>query len=462
MKATISIPENLTKQISIGRGEKGDTGDVTPEALAAAAKAENAAESAQDALDQIEAHAANVAASLEQVEAYAADVALANEAAASANQAAKGANAVKANLLQKLAAGEFNGAAGPQGPAGAQGETGPQGPKGEPGEPGEPGPQGPKGEPGETGPQGPKGDTPALANNLTTTTAGMALDSTQGNILATRIGTLSSLSTTEKGSIIDAINELQSILEENQEQIDQLKELIYPNAGSHNSIYRGKNLGSEVTPEQWEAIGSGTFQDLYIGDYWSINDVNYRIAAFDYYYRTGDTTCTTHHVVLIPDQSLYYAPVTTDADGMDNGYAGSYMHETGLEEAKNTIQNAFGSTHILSHKLNLCNTVMSGKPAGESWYDSTVDLMNEQNVYGCKIHGAVSNTEYPLNDYPVDKSQYPLFALEPSRIGNGENWWLRDICGSNTVAAVRAGGEAGYIGGGYPNGGVRPQFSIKQ
>lgn len=213
MKATLSIPENLTKQISIGRGEKGDTGDVTPEALAAAAKAEAAAGRAQNALDQVEVHAAGVAASLEQVEAYATDVALANEAAASANQAAEAANAVKFDLLQKLAAGELNGAAGPQGPAGAQGETGPQGPKGEPGEPG---PQGLKGEPGETGPQGPKGDTPALANNLTTTISGMALDSSQGYILANRIGSLSSLATTQKGSIVNAVNELQAALEEKQ------------------------------------------------------------------------------------------------------------------------------------------------------------------------------------------------------------------------------------------------------
>lgn len=199
INATISAPKNLTEHIAIGRGEKGDTGDVTPEALAAAAQAEEAAESAQDALDQVEVHAASVAASLVQVQAYAADVALANEAAASANQAAGAANAVKADLLQKLAAGEFNGAAGPQGPPGAKGET---------------------------GPQGPKGDTPALANNLTTTTAGMALDSTQGHILANQIGALSSLSTTEKGSVVSAVNELQSTSTNLQGQLNQLSETL--------------------------------------------------------------------------------------------------------------------------------------------------------------------------------------------------------------------------------------------
>ena len=55
------------------------------------------------------------------------------------------------------------------------------------------------------------------------------------------------------------------------------------NAGAHNSIYRGKYLGSSVTAEQYTAISSGTFEDLYIGDYWTIGGVNYRIAAFNYY-----------------------------------------------------------------------------------------------------------------------------------------------------------------------------------
>ena len=80
---------------------------------------------------------------------------------------------------------------------------------------------------------------------------------------------------------------------------------IQNNAGFHNSVYRGKYLGTSVTDAQWTAIRNGTFEDLYIGDYWTIDGINYRIAAFDYYYRTGDTSCDTHHVVLVPDVIMY-------------------------------------------------------------------------------------------------------------------------------------------------------------
>lgn len=45
---------------------------------------------------------------------------------------------------------------------------------------------------------------------------------------------------------------------------------ITNNAVAHNSIYRGKYLGSSVTAEQYLAISTGAFTDLYIGDYWTI------------------------------------------------------------------------------------------------------------------------------------------------------------------------------------------------
>ena len=38
------------------------------------------------------------------------------------------------------------------------------------------------------------------------------------------------------------------------------------NAGFHNSVYRGKYLGSSVTAEQYAQISAGTFDDLFIGD----------------------------------------------------------------------------------------------------------------------------------------------------------------------------------------------------
>ena len=165
--------------------------------------------------------------------------------------------------------------------------------------------------------------------------------------------------------------------------------LLFNNAGAHNAIYRGKSLGSTVTTAQYAAIKAGTFDDLYIGDYWTIGGVNYRIAAFDYYLNSGDTNCTTHHVVIVPDTCLYNAQMhNTTSGGYESGstanttaggYVGSDMYTKNLETAKTTIKNAF-SGHVLKHRIYLTNAVANGRASGGAWCDSEVDLRCEQMV----------------------------------------------------------------------------------
>lgn len=233
---------------------------------------------------------------------------------------------------------------------------------------------------------------------------------------------------------------------------------VFGNAGSHNSIYRGKNLGSSVTQDQWNAIEAGTFDDLYIGDYWVIGGVNWRIAAFDYYYNTGDTAFTKHHAVIVPDTSLYNAQMN-DTNTTDGGYAGSKMYTEGLAQAKNTINSAFGSSHVLSHRILLTNAVTNGYPSAGAWVDSTVDLMCEQMVYGSSILMPMpSGTITPYNNR-IEKSQLPLFQHDHSKISNRLSWWLRDVATAALFAAV---GNGGYANCTYASLslGVRPAFCI--
>lgn len=239
---------------------------------------------------------------------------------------------------------------------------------------------------------------------------------------------------------------------------NKIAPLLFNNAGSHNAIYRGKSLGSSVTAAQFAAIKAGTFDDMYIGDYWTINGVNYRIAAFDYYYQTGDTSCTTHHVVLVPDGNMY-THCMNDTNITTGAYVGSKMYTEGLTQAKETINAAFGSAHILNHRQYLQNAVTDGYASGGSWYDSTVELMTEQNVYGCKIFGNVSNGTALPNSYTVDKSQYPLFAFRPDMISNRAWFWLRDVISASRFACVDDNGGAYYYDASYASG-VRPAFSI--
>lgn len=243
--------------------------------------------------------------------------------------------------------------------------------------------------------------------------------------------------------------------------------LLFNNAGAHNAIYRGKSLGSTVTTAQYAAIKAGTFDDLYIGDYWTIGGVNYRIAAFDYYLNSGDTNCTTHHVVIVPDTCLYNAQMHNTSSGdwesgaantTAGGYVGSDMYKSNLEQAKTTIKSAF-SGHVLKHRIYLTNAVANGRASGGAWCDSEVDLMCEQMVYGSGIFSPVSDGSNVPANYRVEKSQLPLFQHEPSRICNKNNWWLRDVITASYFAGVDGGGTAGYYAASFSLG-VRPAFCI--
>ncbi len=237
-----------------------------------------------------------------------------------------------------------------------------------------------------------------------------------------------------------------------------LKLVIPSNAGAHNGFYRGYSLGTSVTAAQYSAIAAGTFDDMYVGDYWTINSVVWRIAAFDYYLTTGDTACNTHHVVIVPDTNLY-THVMNDTNITTGGYVGSKMYTEGLADAKTAINNAFGSAHILSHRQYLCNAVTDGYPSGASWYDSKVELMTEQNVYGGKVFGAGNDGSTVPALYTVDKSQYPLFVHDPHMSSNRQSFWLRDVVSAAYFARVGSDGNA-VSNGASTDFGVRPAFSI--
>lgn len=254
----------------------------------------------------------------------------------------------------------------------------------------------------------------------------------------------------------------------NEPMDNKVAPLLFNNAGAHNAIYRGKNLGTSVTAAQYAAISAGTFDDMYIGDYWVINGVNWRIAAFDYYLKCGDTSCTKHHVVIVPDTCLYTAQMHNTSSGAyesgatanttAGGYVGSDMYTTNLEQAKTTIKAAF-SGHVLSHRVYLTNAVTEGHPSAGAWCDSEVELMNEQMVYGGSIFMPIANGSTVYTNYRVEKSQLPLFALNPSWIAIRATYWLRDVVTASYFAYVYANGLATCSLASYPLG-VRPAFCI--
>ena len=237
--------------------------------------------------------------------------------------------------------------------------------------------------------------------------------------------------------------------------IDSVRNVLADGAAAHNCIYRGKNLGTSVTAEQYAAISSGKFTDLYIGDYWVIKGVTYRIAAFDYYYNCGDINFTKHHVVIVPDTSLYKAQMNT-SNVTTGGYTGSAMYKSNLAQAKTTIKAAFGSAHVLTKRELLTNAVNGNTPSGWAWFDSDVELMNEVQFYGSVAWGAHDGNGYNVAS---GDGQFPLFMFDRTKLHNREDYWLRDVASATSFSLV---GDAGYASDGRASHsyGVRPAFCI--
>lgn len=197
--------------------------------------------------------------------------------------------------------------------------------------------------------------------------------------------------------------------------------LGYNNAGFHNSFYRGKNLGNQVTAEQYTAIDNGTFDDMYIGDYWTIVGVIYRIAAFDYFYGIGTSTnkCTKHHVVIVPDN--VYGGISNG--GTNDYYYSSTLRTVGMANAKAFYTNQFGENHILKHYSMITLPTGSGKQFAQ--FD--IELMSVGQIFGIP------------QSFSELKSQFPIFAINHNSIMSSGDYWVRDYNdnGNDTFSVIK-------------------------
>ena len=238
-------------------------------------------------------------------------------------------------------------------------------------------------------------------------------------------------------------------------------------AGFHNSIWRGISLGNSLTSTQSAVIVDGTFTDLFLGDYWTINDVNWRIMAFDYFYRTGVNNFTKHHIIIVPDTSLYNCKWNTTSDtvtgGIDNGagYINSFIRSNiksdtngKAEGAEKKVIAAFGDSHVLSFTEIYPSTYDEdgNATAYAAVSNCRVELMSEIMIYGTQVFTGNGRG----NGYEVgtEKFQLPGFSKSPSS-SRGVDVWLRNLHTKTKACVAGALGNASMRAASYALG-VRP------
>ena len=235
------------------------------------------------------------------------------------------------------------------------------------------------------------------------------------------------------------------------------------NAGYHNSVFRGKNLGTSYTAAQKSQITGGTFNDIFVGDYWVINNKTWRIWGLDWYLRNGNTETTAHHAVILPDTCLLAGDGSTthymnDTDTTTGGYKSTKMRETYLPQCLTMVEAAFGASNILAHREYITNAVSNGKASGCEWLETKIEVPNEVMMYGSVAWGEADYNSG--RNVGTLKTRLPLARLAPHLISNRQTFWLRDVVSASTFAIVAAYGIAGYFGASYANPGVRPFFLL--
>ena len=250
---------------------------------------------------------------------------------------------------------------------------------------------------------------------------------------------------------------------------------IYDNAGAHNAIYRGKDI-----TDYWNnggasaAIAAGTFTGIYPGDYIRIpitvngatTTYDIVIGDCDYHLHRGDAETTAHHVLAFTRIHIgnEHMNATNTTAG---GYIGSDMWKTILPKYTTAIKNAFGSSHILTHRELLSNaesdTIASAAGAGWSggstgwgWYDVDVNLFNEPMVYGTRLF---SSSAFDVGDC---SAQVAAMMHDKSLLFTRTYWcWLRAVVSSSRFADADYTGDAYYNDASFGDGGVRVYFLLK-
>lgn len=261
----------------------------------------------------------------------------------------------------------------------------------------------------------------------------------------------------------------------------------------HRNIFRGKFLGNSLTAAQRASIQNGSFDDLFIGDYWVINNMYYRIVDMDYWLGCGQAVADPtkanvsaelrmikHHLVVMPDSALYLANMADSATGCGKtGYSNTSLFKSNLNNAVTMVTAAFGEA-LTPHSELYATEVTNGTITGFKFYSKPLEIPSMIQMLGHRmftsedhINASVDTTSSLGTRLVSDTSrtQFSLFRLCPQYIMcikpntgalyyNSDFMWLRDSVNDNDYVYIDT--ITGIISSFRPNFplGIRPAFAL--
>ena len=273
----------------------------------------------------------------------------------------------------------------------------------------------------------------------------------------------------------DTNNDFVMTFNDSSESKTRLKDAYYSmppnNAQTHNNVVRGHNLGA-LNATHMANIRNGSFHDMFIGDYFSINGSNYVIAGINTKHLHGDETPLGNHLILMPDRfsklddgTVLRPDGTTthymsDTDTTAGGFANTKLYKTYMPSIQKKLEADFGSNLLTFREVVSTHVDASGAPDKGEWRDAKVGIPGEVMVYGTTLNGNNrNNVWYNVGD---DTMQLSLFRLNPEESNNhgDQAFWLRDIHSASEFAYADDNGNAGWTGASSPWLGVRAFFLI--
>lgn len=234
----------------------------------------------------------------------------------------------------------------------------------------------------------------------------------------------------------------------------------------HRNMFRGKNLGSAVSEDQLAAIRSGSFNDLWVGDYWTIGGVTYRIADIDYWYNAFNLKPNVrHHAVIVPDSSIGPTMSAFASNDIRGGLlASNFFKNQKIGGISNWIFNAFGPDNVFQINDVVWTSLSTSNGVaidGLTDYEWPLNIMTEYQVYGHSITGMSGyRPGYPSANWGTNTTQLALFRLNPTYIKiPNVGYWLSDPASAGSLSIVQTEGRAGSSGA-SDSYGVRPAFAI--
>lgn len=213
----------------------------------------------------------------------------------------------------------------------------------------------------------------------------------------------------------------------------------------HKNIIRGKNLGNTYTSEQKQAIADGTFDDLYLGDYWEKDGIKWQIVDINYW------SDKPNHLVIMPHKSLDRLQYDNRSGTAPQwaGYSKSTVRVAGInQKATPAVIDMFGSLdNIMNQRLCLtitANADGSNKSTFEWKDDCKIELPTCSQILGYSASTMLGGVQFQ------NLPQFSYFTRNNYWTNEGEqnetDWfWVQDIYDATTAIYLMHGRGFGTL-----------------